>query len=664
MLNTKLLDDVLLLVSATGKRNWYVTAEATLAALDSYVKIAPGVVNTLTKSETLVLADALSKSGLRNKWLADGLLLVDASVKGALRGKTLGDTLQLSDLKGQFLYLTRAQLEQIVLSDGLSKFGKKTLTVSDQLMLLDNATRYIARGKVLTESMTVADLIAASLVRVKRLDDNVLQVDGFTKSILSGNVTKVLEDALQLNDANVFKDWTVFFSEHLSTAETVDASKLAGNVKTKSFSDFLQVVSANRFITNEAYLLDGVLLEDSITVVRKGLLFKTLTESLVLVDYAAVVNGRTLVEAIKLDDTQGRYAELEMIAEDDNVLADEIVKTITGDNLQSRTLTDTILLTSATLRRNYTVIADALASMSDSFTKSIVSSGVVNTKDLVDNLLLTSDSSWGRVIAALATDEIAAVTDAFTKAIDSGGLVNTKNLVDNLTLLDQRLQSKFVFAVKNDLLLVLDSVVTSRLIVRWLADTLRLVDSFASIVTGIKVKLLSDSLVLSDGVSEFRILYRALSEQIVLPDEFSKGGSKALQLDDAVLISDSLQKVRFLSRQLQDVVNQLVDTKILERVISRVDNLTIADQRVSYVTRVRALADYLGFDEQVQRALTGRIEKTDTLVLSDEMIARFLPFLQYEVHLKLGVAAKEMTLGVDVVTKLGVDRKLMELAVA
>lgn len=682
----KFLDDAIRLVSASAMRNWNVTANNLLRVIDDFIKtvVGGGTINTLTKSDVLLLTDQLIKAKLNGRFLADALVLTDSSVRTALRNKTLGETMTLADALSRTLVLNRYQLEQLALTDGFSKFMQrvrqlddalvltdqalpsraKVLTAQDQLTLLDNALAYKLRGRTQQDNLTLADVLVSGLLRARRLDENVLLVDSFTKTVLTSNiVTRQLSDALALRDANFFHDWTVFFSDRALLTDEVIAVKLAANVKTKLLTDNLILRSDDGIQYNDFLYTEQIQLTDSQLILGRGQIFRLVDDALALVDFAAVIRDRTFVELMVLDDSQGRYRELAMIADDDLALVDDFVKTLTTSNVKTKNLVDTIFLTSATLRRNYTVIASQLSTMADTFSKVITGPGIV-VKNLVDNLVLQSDSSWGRVFSVLATDEIQAVIDAFSKSVTSGG-VATKNLVDNLTLLDQRIQSRFVFAVRNDTIPFLtDNAVTGKLAIRWMSDTLRLVDSFAIAAGALNVKVLSDSLLITDGNLKYQVYYRALIDNLALLDSLQTTGRKTVVLDDAIQVTDATQKYLLLSRQLQDFIVKVTDDKTLVKLLNRVDALSLADGQVTFVTKVRSFVEAVFLTDDVRRALNRTTISTDTLALSDEMLARFLPLLQYEVRMKLSVAAKEMALGVDVVTQLRVDPRAMELAVA
>lgn len=673
-------------VSSTGAYNCSFTESGASGAnvfiATFYETSSGGTTNTVTKDDLLRLSDGSILSTLKALFLVEQLALADSYIKGSVAtALTLSDALSLSES------VLRSQLKGILASDQVTAivdaFVKSTrrnpiladsltlldeslrrrlrfLMLAEQVSLGDGVVKSAKRNATLSESVSVMDIIAASLIRAKRLDENVLLVDSFTKSILSPSIqSRTLSEGITLFDANVFHDWTVMFSNAASLADEIKATSIFGNVKSKEFFDFLDVRSDDHLTVNELLATEQIGISDFISYITTGHTYKVMSDALWLVDSVSVTRGRTLMDVIALDDTSGLYREMAMIADDDLAMVDEFIK---SSNVRIKSFIDTILLTDQSLKIRYKTLNDALLAMSDTFTKAIIGQNVVS-KNLVDNLVLQSDPTWARLISVLASDEIAAVIDAFTKS--TGSVTNTKNLVDNLLLIDQRIQSRFVYAVKNDPISFLtDNAVTSKLAARWMSETLRVIDSFIAAAGRLNVKVLDDSLLITDGLLKYQLYFRALLDPLTLIDVLQNDNRKTMVFSEAIQIADSTQRYLLLSRQVQDFIASITDNKTLVKLLQRIDSLTLADGQVTFVTKVRSFVEAVFLTDDVRRALNRTTISTDTLALSDEMLARFLPLLQYEVRMKLSVAAKEMALGVDVVTQLRVDPRAMELAVA
>lgn len=631
-LQFKILDEILAMSSVGSVRNWITQANAAATAIDSFIKVG-SVVNAVTKSDVMVITDQVLKGTLRNKFIADSLVLTDANLKtlvlnrfqleqliltdaftkviagGVTFTKNLADNLApLADSLVKTALRNLTLNESIVASDSLLKAKLAFLLKSEGLTIVDEADKTTYRNRTLADGLTMADLIGAALIRVKILGDNVVMVDAFTKAIFGANtILRTLSDALTLKDTNVYRDWSAFFSDYLQLTDVVTASKLAANVKTKNFTDVIYPTSTNAIEYDIVNYTEFMTLTDlyQATVLRGSQIFRALNDGVILVDWVQKTELTTIADLIVLDDVETRFSSLLMIAEDSLLTTDGFV--IPGGGVtQTKNLSETLVLLDQYFKR------------------------VDRNKNLVESLFLT---------------------DSIAKNAST-----SKTLSDSITLQDSAPDTLLRFRAFSDSVVMGDNLVFNKQVLKWFSDTLLLVDAFVALTGKLSVKVLSDSLIVTDGTAKYQLYFRSLFDPIVMADEKILQGRKSLQLSDAIQITDRADKVLTLTKQMQDFVAALTDSKLLVRLLNRIDSLSVADSRVNFVTATRSLIDSLGLQDEVKRALSRTSLVTDTFLLTDEMAAVFLPFLQYEVRMRVGVAKPSTEIAVDYVTLLNLDR--------
>jgi hypothetical protein len=439
-------------------------------AADPIVPVDSVTAQAIRSAVTRVLDDALalfSASAFKHldMHLDDKITLTDSFTKAGaaiVNTKSFDDLLLLTDGHGKVLRITRAQLEQLMLTDAFTKAGSTTRVLSDPFPMYDEAIqkkgaallrddavplwdsvlRYRLAGRVMGDGTSLLDVAAASLIQVQRLDEGLLLVDAFTKTML-GPRYKTFADAITMRDAGMLRNFTVTESTPTAMSDQMIANKI-----------------------------------------RAGALIKLSSESMLLVDSVMKFKAKVLIEVLKLDDTEGRYAELDFLA-DENVQMSEAG--VGGGARYQKLLADSLRF---------------LDSVAAGVGKLWVS--------LKDDALTISDNRQTYRFILRRVDEAAKLND-FTSSQGRKSVI----LLDELDIfdsLDGVRRSTWRF---DDPTMLTDSVVRTALKNRQVSDALALFDQRALR----RILQMADGLQIGDGTMRYSLRRWLLEEAIALKDD-------------------------------------------------------------------------------------------------------------------------------------------------
>jgi hypothetical protein len=435
--------------------------------------------NVSTKSESFMLDDTE-----RNF----------AWVVTATANLTIFDEFIKSVISGGGSIITRVTSETVVVSDGLIKWVYRRRDLADAFAVLDNTGLMRQRITQLTEQLVVSDGLAFGRTLGRQSTEQLTTLD---------NMVNWRRRVVVSSDVLTLIDSLSAFAGRISTILATEPITLNDTGRTLEWA-----------VTAEGTL---TVIESFIKAIVRGSSIRTIvaSENITLTDgvYYWVLRRRDVSEILELTEASGLFQE---VATEDAIV------------------------------------------MFDEFIKNIIRAGGSQIVVIGDNLTVTSDTgqSW---------------------------TYRTRALTDALSIVEQVTQYRLRGRVIEDDLTVRDELIFMRRLVRTIDETVTLVDGLVKSVLGFGTtytRILSESMVMQDlsGRAVFRTTIA--TEALLLNDTQLSWLRRIRLLTDSVDVQDGVVTVRVLRRDIAELLG------LTDAIVSRYIPAQLFEVRIRIGARI------------------------------------------------------------------------------
>lgn len=594
--------------------------------LNTLVAASGGVINEVTRTDSLSTTDSPDQLRLRDRESLDALEAFDSSVQlrqsvrrvlsllsatdgavatkigtGAVSNVTKSEYVKVEDLMITALPLdhkstatrirNRQQADSATVTDFSDHQSLKTVsaTLSDNLSVSDLLSRIVYAYRTSSDYAALEDAVVKFVTDNRTLVDALALLDSISATYTPGSgalVVRVLQDSITLSDT--------LLSSRLRSRSQQDTALVSDPSDVARYR--------NRLTADDLALVDSMI--DTMSVNR------TLAESLVLLDSTSVVytpSGditlRVLLDSLSVTDQAHSSRLRSRHQQDSAVVVDPTDKQRNRNRLNSESLEALDAAIASRLGQVYTSLSDTLQ-VSD-----LDSQVVTRVRTSLDSLNIADAATAIKEQRVLLLDS-ASVSDSIqTLRQRLRSILNTVNVIDrqigsNPALGAVSTATRIRNRTDTSTISVLDSTSYFRVRCSQALSLLEALDSIdASYIPGdgnISNQTLTDTMEV-----DATLLYFALRHGLVL---------------DNLIVTDSDQELRHRFRQLidsLDVTDTLVQSGITVTSVSLSDQLQVSDALYSLRHRSRRIADSTEVSDEILKSAIALRYGLDSLVVSD-----------------------------------------------
>lgn len=576
-------------VAATGAQAATFTQSVNNARITHVIafKEAAGGPTTYTKniSDTTTSADSVSKSAFRNRLESENWAVAEALTKIIWRGRNINESLTVAEALTKFTRVTRSISEALTLADTLTKVLVgggviNTKTISESMVLVEQLTKSVYRNRANLETVVMSD-VGSDVILRNRIQNEVLTIVD-TLVGLRVKVRSILESIIVDNPG--VQSYDVILAANLITViDQLTAVYVAtSSVISRTITETI-IMSENAFLR-----AISILAVEPLDITDTGFRKDTIARLVSLVDF-----NERFISALKA-------------------------------KIQNKFIRDTITMSEdPTFKEVISNLLDGFDQVDALYSERDLNRYVTETISIIDALTKVITGGGGPVINTKSISESAAFAD---QVIDS--IFRNRAIPENIAFVEQLLKAQWLNRAFTDNLAPSDQFTPIRLRNRQLSDAMLVSDQ--SISQRLLARALNENMAIVDQLQQVRQFNRKLSESLSIADvlTYYKTGLTVRVLAESIAISDVnlfySMKRRLISEVVPFITDQLVGSFAALQSRSIVEGMVVTDSLGAQVIKVRNAADALLITDQLQSILSRVRSISDSLAFSDSLVATLM----------------------------------------